>query len=177
VDAGARFSSDGGRNFPFRAQGLHVPTLEEVLAALPQLPLILEMKSVEVAASALEVLVRTGNANRVVVGSFLDDALVPFRRAGIPVSPGVRALSRHFLAALLRRGPPLDFQAMCIPRFHHGLPLPVRGYAAMMRAAGGPTHVWTVNDPAVARRLWAGGVAGIITDDPGLMLRTRGAAA
>lgn len=177
VDAGARFSPDGGGSFPFRGQQLHVPTLEEVLAAIPGLPLILEMKSVEVAAPALQVLVRTGNADRVIIGSFLDEALLPFRRAGLPVSPGVRTMTRHYLPALLRRRPRVDFQAMCIPRFHNGLPLPVRGYAALMRAAGGPTHVWTVNDPAVAQRLWAVGVAGIITDDPGLMLRTRGAAA
>lgn len=46
-----------------------------------------------------------------------------------------------------------------------------------MRAAGGPTHVWTVNDPSVARLLWALGVNGIITDDPGTILRERGVAA
>jgi glycerophosphoryl diester phosphodiesterase len=27
-------------------------------------------------------------------------------------------------------------------------------------------HVWTVNDPATARRLWARGVAGVVTNEP-----------
>lgn len=63
------------------------------------------------------------------------------------------------------------------PRFHRGLPLPVAGFAAQMRAVGGPTHVWTINEPAIASRLWARGVNGIITDDPATMLSHRQAAA
>ncbi len=174
VDAGARFSPDGGRSFPFRGQAIHVPTLEEVLEAVPHLPLILEMKSVEVARPALEVLRRTGSLARVLVGSFLDDALRPFAECGVPVSPGSNTLTLRYLPALLGARPAtLPFQALCIPRFHNAIPLPVRAFTAMMRAAGGPTHVWTVNDPAMARRLWSLGVAGIITDDPGSILRTR----
>lgn len=174
VDAGARFSPDGGRSFPFRGQGIHVPTLEEALEAIPQLPLILELKTVEVARPTLEVLRRTGSLGRVLVGSFLDAALRPFVEAGIPVSPGSNTLTARYLPALLGDRPSsLPFQALCIPRFHNVIPVPVRAFAAMMRAAGGATHVWTVNDPAMARRLWSLGVAGIISDDPGLMLRTR----
>lgn len=174
VDAGARFSPDGGRSFPFRGQGIHVPTLEDVLEAVPQLPLILELKTVEVARPALEVLRRTGSLGRVLVGSFLDEALRPFLEAGVPVSPGSNTLTARYLPALLGSRPiSLPFQALCIPRFHNVIPLPVRAFAAMMRAAGGATHVWTVNDPAMARRLWAVGVAGIISDDPGAILRTR----
>ena len=52
-----------------------------------------------------------------------------------------------------------------------------RAVAAQMRAAGGPTHVWTINDLDVATRLWARGVSGIITDDPAMMLSLRQAAA
>ena len=174
IDAGARFSPDQGRTLPFRGTGIYVPTLEEVLALVPDLPLIIELKTVEVARPAYEVLRRTGNLGRVIIGSFVDAALEAFQRERVPVSPGVRLMVGHFLPALTRRSPAaLPFQALNIPRFHYGLPLPVRGYAAMMRAAGGPTHVWTVNDAAVARRLWADGVTGIISDDPALMLRTR----
>jgi glycerophosphoryl diester phosphodiesterase len=174
VDAGARFSRDGGRTFPFRGRRIGVPTLEETLYAVPDHPLILELKSVEAARPTLAVLERTGSLGRVLVGSFLDDALTPFIEAGVPVSPGVRSLARRFLPALLGSRPArLPMQALCIPRFHNGLPLPVRGFAAMMRSAGGPTHVWTVNDPALAQRLWARGVAGIISDDPGAILAAR----
>ncbi len=178
-DAGARFTPDAGRTFPWRGRGLYVPTLEEALAELPPVfPLIVELKSVEVAAPALRVLARTSAIERVLIGSFLDAALAPFERAGVPVSAASDTLARLYLPALFRRRrPALSFQALCLPRTHRGLPLPIRGYAQMMRAAGGPTHVWTINDPAVARRLWNAGVNGIISDDPGAILRERGVAA
>src|SRR5262245_46925820 len=36
-DAGYRFTADGGRTFPFRNQGVRIPTLDEVLSAFPDL--------------------------------------------------------------------------------------------------------------------------------------------
>jgi len=47
-------------------------------------------------------------------------------------------------------------------------------FARMLRPRGVPTHVWTVNDPRLARRLWAGGVNAILSDDPGTMLALQG---
>ncbi len=174
ISASHRFTPDGGRSFPFREQRFAVPTLWEALTACPDVPLILEMKSVEVAEPALQVLRETDNLHRVLIGSFLDEALIPFARAGVPVSPGAGTLKARYAAALFGAGPRrLPFQALCIPRFHYVIPLPVLGFARMMRAAGGPTHVWTINDPARATQLWRAGINGIISDDPALMLRTR----
>lgn len=177
VDAGARFSTDGGRTTPYRGQGIGVPTFEEVLAAHPALPLIVEIKSLEAARPTLAVLERTGAGSRVVIGSFLDDALAPFAAAGIAVAPAVRALAKLYLPALLgTRRAPLPYQAMCLPRFFNGLPLPIGGYARLMRRQGSPVHVWTVNDRREARALWKAGVSGIISDDPAQMLAEREAA-
>lgn len=175
ADAGARFTPDGGRTFPYRGRDITVPTLEEALATTAPLPVIIEMKSVEVARPALAAITRTGNAARVLVGSFLDAALVPFQEAGIPVAAASGALARLYLPALLGAHPrALPFQAMCIPRFHRGIPVPVRQYARVMRGLGHAAHVWTVNSRALARRLWARGVNGIISDDPALILAERG---
>lgn len=174
VSASHHFTLDQGRNFPFREARFAIPTLWEVLEACPSLPLIIELKSIEVAEPALAVLRETGNLHRVLVGSFLDDALIPFSRAGVPVSPGSQTLTRLYAQAALGARPArLPFQALCIPRFHYVIPLPVQGFAQMMRAAGGPTHIWTINDPARAAQLWRDGINGIISDDPALMLRTR----
>lgn len=198
LSASQHFTPDGGRSFPFREQRFAIPTLWEVLQALPTTPLIIELKSVEVAAPALAVLRETDNLHRVLIGSFLDEALIPFQRAGVPVSPGSGTLTRLLMSAtfmgvslIASDSEPYDdarstedhqsrartssfpFQALCIPRFHHLVPLPVRGFAQMMRDAGGPTHIWTINDPARAAKLWRSGINGIISDDPALMLRTR----
>jgi glycerophosphoryl diester phosphodiesterase len=171
VDAGARFSKDGGRTTPYRGLGIGVPTLEEVLATHPVIPLILEIKALEAARPVLALLERMNATGRVLVGSFLDAALAPFAAAGIRTAGAPRALSPALLGL---SHAPLAFQAMCIPRFFNGLPVPVGRYARLMRAAGGPTHVWTVNDRAEARALWNAGVAGIISDDPAAMIAERG---
>lgn len=175
VDAGARFTTDAGRTFPYRGQGIGVPSLEAVLAVHGDRPMVIEMKTLEVAAPALAILQRVGVSDRVLVGSFLDEALVPFVRAGVPVCGAPQALAKLYLPALLGASPrDLPFASMCIPRFHRGLPIPVRQYARVMRALGRTVHVWTVNDPRIARRLWDRGVNGIISDDPAAILAERG---
>ena len=44
LDAGYRFSPDGGSSFPFRGRGLRVPALEEAFRELPDVRLNLELK-------------------------------------------------------------------------------------------------------------------------------------
>jgi glycerophosphoryl diester phosphodiesterase len=174
VDAGARFTVDGGRTYPYRGQGIGVPRLEEVLAAHPAMPLILEIKAPEAAGPVLALLERMDATRRVLIGSFHDEALRAFSDARIPVAGATHALAKLYLPALFgSRRTPLAFQAMCIPRFYRGLPLPVAGFARLMAANGGPVHVWTVNDRAEARALWSAGVAGIISDDPAAMIAER----
>jgi glycerophosphoryl diester phosphodiesterase len=78
------------------------------------------------------------------------------------------------LPSLLRR--PIRspwYQALCIPPTHNGFPLPIAAIARAMRPSAVVTHIWTVNEPAKARRLWAAGVQGIISDDPASILAAR----
>ncbi len=178
VDAGWAYTADGGRSFPFRGQGIGVPTLDEVIGAHPTLPMILEIKALEAALVVLRLIERAGAAGRVLIGSFIDEALVPFASAGIPVSAPPRALARLYLPALVGVHPSFfPFDAMCIPRYHRGLPLPIRGFARVMHRLGHPTHIWTVNDARLARSLWQRGVQGIISDDPATILAERRRAA
>jgi glycerophosphoryl diester phosphodiesterase len=46
------------------------------------------------------------------------------------------------------------------------------GVAAATRA-GIPIHVWTIDDPATAQRLWDAGATGIITNVPDKILAQR----
>ena len=62
---------------------------------------------------------------------------------------------------------------MCVPRWHSGIRVPIASLVSLTRPAGCLVQVWTINDPAIARRLWAVGVRGIVSDDPGLMRRAR----
>ena len=45
LDAGYRFTTDRGETFPFRGQGVRIPTLDEAMEAIGGLPVVLEVKS------------------------------------------------------------------------------------------------------------------------------------
>ena len=83
-------------------------------------------------------------------------------------------VARLVLPALLRRrlGPQL-FQALCIPPRWPGIPVPIAALARALRESGTVIHVWTVNDPEYALRLWREGVQGILSDDPRAILAVR----
>lgn len=177
LDAGFRFTRDGGRSFPFRGRGITVPAFEVVLSAFPDLPMIVEIKTRDASAEVRRVIERAGAAPRVLVGAFDDAALTPFRGTAIAHSASRRELVRLFGRALRPGGPRhLPYHALAIPPHSHGLPVPVQRFARMARSAGAPTHVWTVDDPAQARRYWAGAVNGIITNDPAAILASAGRA-
>src|SRR5690606_10387712 len=44
LDAGYRFTPDGGRHYPCRGQGTRIPTLGEVMAAFPRHRINIEIK-------------------------------------------------------------------------------------------------------------------------------------
>lgn len=176
LDAGHRFTPDGGRSFPYRERGLILPTLDEVLEAFPSLPTIIELKTAETAELVARTIDRHRARDRVILGSFLDAAMAPLRGRGYALGASVVDTRGVLLAALLRRPTgPLAFQAFCIPPSYYGIPVPVIALARLGRAGGAATHVWTVNDPARAVRYWQRGVRGIITDDPGPILAARAA--
>ena len=174
LDAGARFSLDGGRTFPFRGQGLTIPTFDEMLARYASVPMLIEVKIPEAGRLAPAVLDRHNANGRVVLDSTDANALEPFR--GLPVITG--ASLRDIVSILPRTlfGLPLGqvpYRAFCVPLWYNRIPVPVRRIARSGHRAGFPTHVWTVNDPRIAEELWRSGINGIISDDPGTMLEHR----
>jgi glycerophosphoryl diester phosphodiesterase len=65
------------------------------------------------------------------------------------------------------------YDVLSVTQRFRGIPIPVMRMAEAARKIGIATQVWTVNDPMAAQRLWNGGVAGVVTDDPAAMLRVR----
>lgn len=173
LDAGARFSPDGGEA-PFAGQGLVVPTLEEMLGRYENLPLLIEVKVPEAVAEVRRLVDRHGARDRVVVDSTDHRAVAPFRAdprmTGASMRDVLELLSRAWFP---RRPGRLPYEALCVPRWYNGIPVPVARLSAHARHAGTTTHVWTVNDVPGAQRLWDIGVQGIITDDPATMLALR----
>lgn len=171
LDAGYRFTSDGGRTYPYRGRGIRIPALDEVLRAFPDTPCIIELKTPSATAALARALEAHEAKGRVVVGSFNDAALAPLRNRGFLLTASMPEVLRLYARALTLRGAGTPaFHASSIPPWWRGLPVPVVRFARMLRPLGIPTHVWTVNEPRQARRLWAAGVNAILSDDPGAML-------
>ncbi|HEX6534584.1 MAG TPA: glycerophosphodiester phosphodiesterase [Gemmatimonadaceae bacterium] len=176
ADAGARFTLDAGRTFPFRGQGLRVPTLEEVLDAFPAVPILIEIKTASACEAVARVLRERDAAERCLLMSFDDAAVRAFRAAPwLTGATGSETLALIRSTLLRRRCPPPAYRAFSVPERHRGIPLPLRVLAAAARALGSPVHVWTVDSPERARRLWKKGIAGIITNYPREMVEARGA--
>jgi glycerophosphoryl diester phosphodiesterase len=174
VDAGARFTADRGGTWPYGGMGISVPTLEEVLTAFPSTPLIVEIKTASASAAVRDLIERLGAEDRCVVASFDWQATVPFRLSNIPTGASRRETVRLLHNAILGLPPArVNFNVMCMPPHYRGQPLPIGGYAKVLRARGVPVHVWTIDDPHQAQRLWRKGVCGIISNDPATILRAR----
>jgi glycerophosphoryl diester phosphodiesterase len=177
LNAGVCFTLDDGRTRPFPGRGLRVPTLDEVLARYRGLPIVIEVKEPEAVGPIKDALRRSDCTQHVLLDSATHAAVAPFRESGLStgasLSEVVRLIPRSWFSACVNG---LPYQALCIPRWYKGIPVPVLRLARAARGAGVATHVWTINEAATARALWRAGINGIITDDPGLMLQARATA-
>ncbi len=176
ADAGFRFTTDGGASHPWRSRGVRIPSVREVLEGFPTVPLLIEIKVVSAAWPLHRLLLEYGAANRVVVASFLDQALLPFHAdQGWATSASRKGTFRLWIRTLFGVGAPrAPYRTYTIPeyykdRVHVATPRLIRS----ARRAGRPVHVWTVNDPVRAARLWAWGASGMITNYPALLLAER----
>lgn len=174
VDTGATFTRDGGATFPYRGRGLTVPKLVDVLARFPKTPLLIEVKVPEAAAPLERALIASAAAGRTVAASLRHDAVALLRGRTLATGASARDVIRLLPSALTGRGPSrLAYQTLCIPLWYYGIPLPVTRLARAGRRAGVVTHVWTIDDPRIAKKLWSAGIQGIVTNDPAVMLRAR----
>lgn len=162
-DAGAGFVGlDGSR--PFAGAGVRVPTFEEVIVEFAGVPLNVDLKH-DLADATVALLRRLRAEARVTLASFQVRTMRRVRALGYA---GPTALSRPEVAALLALP-----AAMCRGPFRPRaaaaqLPLSLaRAWIlGRMKALGLRVDYWTVDDPALARRLVALGADGIMTNDP-----------
>lgn len=166
-DAGARFTRDRGATFPNSGQGIRIPTLGEVLWAFPRMPILVDVKEPEAQEAVRRVLVQEDAVDRCVVASEQRESLGVFREPPFASGAAADEIAELYWGVLLRRkvaAPRYDL--LSVPLRHRGLTVPTRRFVSAARGFGCPVHVWTVNQPATARRLWARGIAGVITDRP-----------
>jgi glycerophosphoryl diester phosphodiesterase len=171
ADAGFAFTADGGATHPFRAQGIVIPTLEELLTRWEDVFLNIDAKSDESVAPLVALIERLDAFDRVCIGSFSDRRVARIRTlAGgrICSSMGQVATGMAFLASRSGRMPRFHADCMQVPP-RWGVLRIDRRFVRTAHRRGLPVHVWTIDDPAEMEYLLDLGVDGIMTDRPGVL--------
>lgn len=182
LDAGYHFEDDDDTGFPFRGQGIGVPTLREVLRRYPDARLIIEVKvgGEQLARRVVDEVRDAGAVDRVAIGSFYPEALGAVRRYEPSIATGAAkeetrwALYRSWIGMGIGATPYREFQ---VPEWAGYTPIVTRRFVHAAHRAGIPVKVWTVNGAEDMRRLVAVGVDALITDRPDLarsVVDTRG---
>ncbi len=174
LDAGYNFSPDDGATYPYRGQGITIPTLDEVLTEFPDYRINIEIKDDDKRAAERlsEVLAIHSSRHRVVVVSFHDGPLSYFRKLQphVATAAGPGETRTFYILGLLH-----------LWRFHRphadAYQVPLRKGSARFDTSvfinhahrmNQQVHFWTINDADEMRRLLELGADGIMTDRPDL---------
>jgi glycerophosphoryl diester phosphodiesterase len=176
LDAGYRWSPDGGKTHPHRGQGLTVPSLREIFSALPGARMNLEIKTRDGTLSKpLCQLIREHRMEQlVVVASFGQDAMDAFRSAcpGVATAATAEEARQLFRLTALFLDPLFEPRAevLQVPERLRDLEVLTPRFVRAARRLNLKIDVWTINEPEDMKRLIALPVDGIMTDYPDRML-------
>ncbi len=183
LDAAYKWSPDNGQTFPFRGQGIQVPTLRELFEKFPEMRYLIEIKLTKNPIDKpLCKLIREHNMQqKVIVASFHDQAMAMFRQTCPEVATSASqgevtwfGLSgKVFLSGWLSP----QYQALQVPyepSESKGIPIMTARFIREAHAKNVKVEPWTVDDPALMKQYIAWGVDDIITDRPDLMLQVLG---
>jgi len=182
LDFGYRWRPPGGDPdvFPYRGQGIAIPTLGEVLEAFPGRAINVELKADDdrLVDAACELIVAHGKRDEVLVASFHQRVMRVFRLRcpGVATSAGpdeVRTFVFMNMAFLGRLYTP-QAEAFQVPRRQAGIEIVTPRFVRGLHERNVLVDVWTINDEAEMRRLLDLGVNAIITDRPDLALQVLG---
>ncbi len=180
LDAGYDWSADEGTSFPFRGQGITVPTIEEVFTAFSEMRMTIEIKKTN--ASMIRPfcdLIRKYNMqDKVLVASFYDDKLKEFRENCPEVATSSAKNETTFFVLLTKpflgsfHSP--KFFSLQVPEESGGITVMTPDFIQAAHERNLAVEPWTINDEATMKKLIEWDVDGIITDRPDLLLKVLG---
>ena len=176
LDAGYDWSPDDGDTYPYRGQGITVPTLEEVFRAFPEYRMTIEIKKTEgsMAAPFCDLIRAYGMQDQVLVASFHDERMEEFRQVCPEVATSSARqettvfvlMSKAFLGRLYSPA----FYALQVPEESSNITVMTAQFVRAAHERNLEVEPWTIDDPEQMQRYIDWGVDGIITDRPDLML-------
>jgi glycerophosphoryl diester phosphodiesterase len=192
IDAGYRFTKDGGKTFPFRGQGLGIITLEEALTKFPEANFALHLLGSNEGfdEAVAETIVDLNAAERLFICGFSDTQLKRVKElSGGKIKRGAGAMETiAFIDAILDgKQPEADFdfftpggEATKPKKRFERLATDAMDWLRRNRLLDKkiidtchemdiPFYVWTVDDPKEAMRWVAWGADGIWTNLPSMI--------
>jgi glycerophosphoryl diester phosphodiesterase len=183
LDAAYDWSIDGDITFPYRGRRIQVPALEELFQKFPQMRYLIEIKLTEnpIDKPLCELIRKYGMQNKVIIGSFHDEAMRNFRTTCPEVATGASRgevtsyviLGKIFLGGFISP----EYQALQVPwekSESKGIPIMTARFIREAHAKNLHVEPWTVNDPELMKQYIEWGVDGIITDRPDLLIEVLG---
>ena len=179
LDAAYKWSNDDGKTFPYRGQGIQVPTLEELLQKFPDMRYVIEIKLTQnpIDKPLCDLIRKYNMQDKMVITSFHDEAMRRFRETCPEVATSASRgevtkfvlLGKILLSGLIMPQyesiqPPYD------PQESMNIPIMTRRFIREAHAKNIAVEPWTVDDPELMKQYIEWGVDGIMTDRPDLMI-------
>ncbi|MEI5907034.1 glycerophosphodiester phosphodiesterase [Bacillus spongiae] len=176
LDAGYHFVGPEG-DFPYRGQGVTIPTVSEVFEQFGHLPMVIEMKANDpkLADKLSEIIYEYNMVEKVLIVSFYDEVSEYFYEktngeVAISTSGGVSEnfviLHKLFLGNLY----PLKEKALQLPTQSSIFDLSTKRLIDAAHERNMAIHYWTINDVDEMNYLFEQGADGIMTDYPNIAL-------
>jgi len=177
LDAGYGYRNPEG-DFPFRNQGICIPTLAETLEALPAMRFNLDLKgtSLKLAERFIDTIYAFDAQHRVLGASFHHRQVSRIRRLGPDIVTSFsEAEARRLLISrwcgLLSLSFPFAGKILQVPEYAGKIHVVTPGLIGKLHENKVKVQVWTINEEEDMKRLLAMGVDGIISDDPRLLMK------
>ena len=179
LDAAFRWSNDDGKTFPYRGQGIQVPTLEELFQKFPQMRYVIEIKLTQnpIDKPLCDLIRKHNMQDKVLIASFHDEVMQNFRLTCPEIATSASRtevrnfvlLGKVFLSGFIAPHyqsiqPPYD------PKESMNIPIMTERFIWEAHAKNVKVEPWTVDDPELMRQYIDWGVDGIMTDRPDLMI-------
>jgi glycerophosphoryl diester phosphodiesterase len=177
LDAGYRFSPDGGASFPHRGKGIQIPTLREALERFPGIRFNIEIKRNAPALidATVRIVAEAKRAETTLLAAAEDDTMLALRArlAETGLRPAMGAALGDIVAFVRAAeagvAPPPEPMALQIPPSFAGNPLVTPELLEFAHRHDVQVHVWTINDEDEMRSLLDLGVDAVMSDFPALL--------
>lgn len=176
LDAAYWWTQDGGESYPYRGQGITIPTLEEIFQSFPGYPVNIEIKKTagSIAQPLCDLIRQYDMQDKTMIASFHDDRMAEFRQVCPEVTTsGSRGEIKNFVilnyAFLGGLYSPTE-SALQVPERDSGILIVRPGFLRGAHGRNLQVHIWTPNTPEELQKFINMGVDGIMTDRPDILM-------